>query len=169
MATKIVLNDITIRTILQPGDLGYVIYRHGKLYSEQYNYSIAFETYVAAGIYEFYKNYDAALDSVWICEYNNKIIGFLLLMHRQNNSAQLRYFYLEPAFRNLGLGKKLMNLFMDFLLERQYGIVFLWTTNEQDAAAALYKKYGFILTEEKASSTFGKPLIEQRYQLLLAK
>jgi len=88
------ISDISIRTNIEPGDLGYVIYRHGKLYGEEYNYGVEFETYVGAGLYEFYKNYNPEVDRVWICEHDEKIIGFILLMHRENNAAQLRYFYL---------------------------------------------------------------------------
>ena len=159
------LRDISIRTELKPGDLGYVIYRHGKLYNEEYNYGIIFETYVAVGIHEFYKNYNPEKDSVWICEHDQKIIGFLLLMHRENNVAQLRYFYIEPAYRGIGLGKKLMELYMNFLKGKGYRSSYLWTTHELYSAASLYKRHGFKLTEEKESTAFGKVLIEQRYDL----
>ena len=161
------LEDISIRTQLQPGDLGYVIYRHGKLYGEEYNYGISFETYVGAGMYEFYKNYNPEMDRVWICECNYAIVGFVLLMHRENNTAQLRYFYLEPSYRGIGLGKKLMQLYMDFLKEKGYQSSYLWTTHELHSAASLYKRHGFKLTEEKHSTVFGKPLKEQRYDLLI--
>ena len=159
------LSDISIRNNIRPGDFGYVIYRHGVLYSKEYNYGVSFETYVAAGLYEFYKNYDSQKDRVWICKHENKIIGFLLLMHRENNAAQLRYFYLEPEYRGIGLGKKLMQLYIDFLKEKNYTASYLWTTKELYAAASLYKKFGFTLTEEVDSTAFGKPLKEQRYDL----
>jgi ribosomal protein S18 acetylase RimI-like enzyme len=161
------LESVTIRTRLQPGDLGYVIYRHGKLYGDEYNYGISFETYVGAGMYEFYKNYNPAIDNAWICEDDNRIVGFVLLMHRENNAAQLRYFYLEPEYRGIGLGKKLMKLFMDFLKEKGYRSSYLWTTHELQAAASLYTRHGFKLTEEKVSDAFGKPLKEQRYDLYI--
>jgi peptidyl-dipeptidase Dcp len=160
------LNDISIRTILFPGDMGYVIYLHGYLYKKEYNYGIEFETYVAMGLYEFYQQYDPQKDRVWICEHANKIIGFLLLMHR-GKAAQLRYFILEPEYRGIGLGHKLMGLYIDYLKECKYKSSYLWTTAELTASAHLYKKYGFKLTEEKPSTAFGKPVIEQRYDLVL--
>jgi ribosomal protein S18 acetylase RimI-like enzyme len=159
------MNDITIRTHIQPGDLGYVIHRHGKLYADEYNYGVSFETYVGAGMHEFYKNYDAEKDRAWICEHAGKIVGFLLLMHRENATAQLRYFYLEPEYRGIGLGKKLMECFMDFLKEKGYTSAYLWTTHELYAAASLYTRHGFRLTESRESIEFGKPLKEQRYDL----
>ena len=165
--TNKMLASITIRTELKPGDLGYVIYRHGKLYDEEYHYGISFETYVALGMHEFYGKYNSALDRVWICEHQKKIIGFLLLMHRENNAAQLRYFYIEPEYRGIGLGKKMMELYMDHLKDKGYQSSYLWTTDELHAAAALYRRHGFILTEEKQSTTFRKPLKEQRYELIV--
>ncbi|HEV8513288.1 MAG TPA: GNAT family N-acetyltransferase [Cyclobacteriaceae bacterium] len=162
-----ILDSITIRTELKPGDLGYVIHRHGKLYDEEYDYGISFEMYVASGMHEFYEKYDPELDQVWIYEHNQKIIGFLLLMNRENNTAQLRYFYIDPEYRGLGLGKKLMELYMEFLKSKGYKSSYLWTTHEQQTAAALYKRHGFILTEEKQSTAFGKLLKEQRYDLIV--
>lgn len=164
---KTELKDISIRTNLKAGDIGYIISLHGLLYQKEYNYSIAFETYVAKGLYEFYNQYDPSKDCVWICEHNHAIIGFLLLMHRENNMAQLRFFILLPEYRGIGLGKKLIDLFMKWLKEHDYYGCYLWTTNEQQTAIELYKRYGFILAEEIDSTSFGKPLKEQRYELIL--
>lgn len=162
---NILLADIRIRTELRPGDIGYIIYRHGALYQLEYQYGIEFESYVAAGMNEFYGQYDPRLDRAWICEHNDTIIGFLLLMHRSGNAAQLRYFLIEPAYRGIGLGNKLMKLFIDFYHSCNYTSSYLWTTSELDAAASLYKRYGYYLTEEKDSSAFGKKVREQRYEM----
>jgi N-acetylglutamate synthase-like GNAT family acetyltransferase len=156
-------DDIKIRTTLEPGDIGYMVYLHGTIYKQEYNYGLMFETYVAEGLVNFYKDYDEQKDRVWICEQDKKIIGSLVLAQRGNNSCQLRYFLILPAYRNIGLGKKLMDLFMQFVKECNYDSCYLWTTNEQQKAASLYKAYGFILTEEIESTGFGKCLTEQRY------
>ncbi|HET6974953.1 MAG TPA: GNAT family N-acetyltransferase [Pyrinomonadaceae bacterium] len=161
----VTIDDVHVRNDFHPGDLGYIIHLHGRLYGREYNYGVAFEMYVARGLYEFYKQYDPDRDRVWICEHADRIIGFLLLMHREDNTAQLRYFLLDPDYRGIGLGKLLMNSYMDFLRERGYKSSYLWTTNEQETAASLYRRYGFELTEEKESTAFGKPLREQRYDL----
>ena len=167
MTNSINLKDVAIRTVLRSGDIGYIIRMHGVLYNEEYDFGITFEAYVASGLHEFYKNYDPEKDCVWVAEHNERIAGFLLLMHRGNYTAQLRYFILDPAYRGIGLGKKLVGLYMDCLEERNYKACYLWTTNEQIAAANIYKKLGFMLTEEVDSTSFGKPVKEQRYDLLL--
>lgn len=160
------LNSTTIRSIIKPGDLGYVIHRHGAIYAEEYNYGVEFEMYVAEGLNEFYNKYDPLKDRVWICENGNIIIAFLLLMHRENNAAQLRYFYIEREYRGIGLGKKLMTLYMAYLKEKGYASSYLWTTKELDVAASLYTRFGFIIKEEKETAAFGKRVIEQRYELI---
>jgi GNAT superfamily N-acetyltransferase len=161
--SKMSLSDITIRTDLQSGDIGYVIYLHGKLYAQEYGYGLSFESYVAEGLAEFYKQYDPSREGIWICEHENKIIGCLLLMSRGNATAQLRYYLLAPEYRGIGLGKKLMTLFTEFLQTQGYNSCYLWTTSELPAAANLYKKFGFVLVEEKPSAAFGKPVVEQKY------
>ena len=161
------LNDITIRTELHSGDIGYITFLHGSLYKREYNYGIDFEAYVAKGLHEFYERYHPDSNRVWICEHNRKIIGSLLLMNR-GEAAQLRYFLIVPEYRGIGLGKKLMELYMEFLKKCGYRSSYLWTTNELYSAAHLYKSHGFKLTEEKESSAFGKPLKENKYEVILS-
>lgn len=161
------LNDISIRTELKPGDLGSVIHSHGRLYGKEYNYGIQFESYVAKGLCEFYETYDPQRSRVWVCEHNNRMVGFLLLMDR-GEAAQLRYFLIEPEYRGIGLGATLLHLYMDFLRQCGYQASYLWTTHELTTAAHLYKRFGFQLTEEIESTSFGKPLREQRYDLILS-
>jgi GNAT superfamily N-acetyltransferase len=166
MAKTITLDDISIRTQLKPGDIGYVTYLHGALYGKEYGYGIQFESYVAKGLCEFYEKYDPKRNRVWVCEHNDRMIGFLLLMDR-GQAAQLRYFLIEPEYRGIGLGSKLLSLYMDFLRACGYRESYLWTTHELSTAAFLYARLGFRLTEEKESTAFGKPLREQRYDLVL--
>ncbi len=165
---KISLNDIVVSNNLQPGDLGYVTYLHGRLYKEEYEFGLQFEAYVAEGLLEFYHQYDERNNRVWVCRHNQAIIGFLVLMNR-GTAAQLRYFIIEPDYRGIGLGKKLMNEYMDFLRACGYRSSYLLTTHELAAAAHLYKSHGFTLTEEKESDTFGRPLTEQRYDLAIVQ
>jgi GNAT superfamily N-acetyltransferase len=157
------LHEITIRTRLRPGDIGFITYLHGKFYAEEYNYGIQFEAYVAQGLAEFYQGYDPANNRVWVCEHNGIMIGFLALVNR-GASAQLRYFFIDPAYRGVGLGKKLMSLYMDFLRDCGYTKSYLLTTDELHSAAALYKRYGFQLTERSKSVAFGKEVVENRYE-----
>lgn len=162
------INEISIRTELKPGDIGFITFLHGKLYSEERKHGLAFESYVAGGLHEFYRSYNQDRERVWICEHREKIIGCLFLADR-GHAAQLRYYLIMPGYRGIGLGNKLMQLYMDFLSTCGYQSSFLWTTNELGTAAYLYQKFGFRLTEEIKSTAFGKLLREQRYDVVLKK
>lgn len=164
MKKDVQIEDISIRTELQPGDIGYVTYLHGKLYKREYGYERQFEIYVAKGLCEFAEQYNPERNRIWACEHNERMVGFLLLMDR-GKAAQLRYFLIETEYRGIGLGSKLMNLYMDFLKQCGYKESYLWTTDDLPVAASLYKRVGFRLTEEKESTAFGKRLKEQRYDL----
>lgn len=160
----ITINDIHIRTTLKAGDLGYITYLHGKIYIEEYGFGTGIETYVARGLSDFYETYSPEKERVWIAEHGGKIIGSMMLLHR-GVAAQLRYFILEKEFRGVGLGKKLMDAFMEALHQIGYESAYLLTTNGLPASAHLYQRYGFQLVEEHHTDAFGKPLHEQRYEL----
>jgi peptidyl-dipeptidase Dcp len=173
MTNPIALNDISIRTDLQPGDIGDILSMHGGLYYKEYGYTLSFEYYVAKSLAEFLENYDPKRNRIWVCEHkrsspvdSGRMIGSLVLMDG-GQAAQLRYFLLEPQYRGLGPGTKLMDLFMEFLRGCGYVSSYLWTTEQQVNAAKLYKRYGYHLTEEKPSTAFGIALTEQRYDLIL--
>lgn len=162
----ITLEDISIRTELRPGDIGHITARHGVLYAQEYGWGIDFESYVAAGLHEFYREFDRTKDRIWIAEYNGKIIGSVLVKSR-GESAQLRYFYIESEYRGVGLGKKLWSSALDFIVERDFTSAYLWTTSELVRAAYLYTSTGFVLAEEKTSTSFGKEAVEQKYVRML--
>ena len=165
---KVNTDNITIRTEIKPGDLGYITYLHGILYDQEYNYDYNFERYVAMGLNEFLQNYNHQKDRLWVVEDNNKIIGSILIMGRSGAIAQLRYFILIPEFRGIGLGKKLMQLAMDFCKSTGYKSIYLWTTQELHAAAHLYKLYGFKKTKQVPSKNWGKAVIEDCYDTLIS-
>lgn len=161
------LEDITIRHDLKPGDIGYVTYLHGLLYSREFGYGIDFESYVAKGLHKLYEGYIAGKDHVWVCEYESKLVGFLSLMGHEN-VAQLRYFIIHPEYRGIGLGQKLMDQFVEVLRKGDYESSFLLTASELTAARHLYQKYGFVLVEELEAEKFEKPRLLQKYELKLS-
>lgn len=161
------LEDIKIRTHLKPGDIGMITYLHGTLYHEEFGFGINFESYVAGAFSEFHKNYDPSRDRIWVCEHDKKIIGSILLMGRNNEEAQLRFFLINPAYRKIGLGKHLISQCINFAKDNSYRKIYLWTTDQLPASKHLYLTFGFELLEEKYSESFGVQLMEQYYELLL--
>lgn len=161
-------SDITYRHEINPGDIGYIIYLHGFIYGNESNFSNEFEKYVIKTFYNFLENYSPEYDRIWMAEYNNKIVGCVAIQHQPENEAQLRWFLLDPSFRGLGIGKKLLTDAVDFCREKKFKNVFLLTTSMQDKALEMYKLAGFELNWSKEVQEWGKVFNEERYDLKLS-
>lgn len=162
---KIERHEISYRHTINPGDIGYIIYLHGYIYGNESNFSNEFEKYVIKTFYHFLENYSPENDRIWMAEYNNKIVGCVAIQHQSKNEAQLRWFLLDPSFRGLGIGKKLLTDAVDFCREKKFESVFLLTTSLQNKALEMYKMAGFQLTESTEVQEWGKTFNEERYDL----
>lgn len=160
------LEDVTIRYDLQPGDAGCVIAMHGQIYRAEYNYCTAFEGYVAQSFCDFLLNYDPARDRLWVAEYLGMAVGCIGIVSR-GSRAQLRWFLLRPQYRGIGLGKKLMNMALDFCRDCGYDSVFLDTTSDLPLAISMYTKAGFIKTSEKENNIWRKGVTELEFEMKL--
>ena len=157
-----------IRTNIEPGDIGYIVYLHGILYAQEYNLDYTFEGYVAAGLGEFAKSFDERKDCLWLAEKNGQIIGSIAIAGLPNQTAQLRWFLVHPDARGSGLGRKLISEALAFCRGRGCRSVFLWTISELKAAAYLYQQAGFRQTEQKTHVIWGSVRTEERYDLILS-
>ncbi len=147
------------------GDLGYIIHRHALLYEAEYEFNFSFEHYVIHGVSDYLKT-RSELDKVWIAEHDNKIIGAIAMVHASDKIAQLRWFYAERNYRNLGVGKKLLTTALEYGQEN-FSQLFLWTLSNLPAARNLYKSFGFNLTESKQNDIWKPDLIEEKWELEL--
>jgi GNAT superfamily N-acetyltransferase len=158
------VDDIQIRTTIKPGDIGYIIYLHGILYAAEYDWDYNFETYVAEPLCAFARSKDPQ-QRIWIVQQSDKVCGSIALTRISSDKAQLRWFLLHPSLRGIGIGKKLMNMLLDFARQEHYQSIELWTVKGLDVACALYRRYGFELTEERTSHVWGSTVVEQKYLL----
>jgi DNA-binding MarR family transcriptional regulator/N-acetylglutamate synthase-like GNAT family acetyltransferase len=165
--TKIDSAAIRYRYEINPGDIGYIIYLHGFIYGNEATFSSDFEKYVIKTFYNFLEHYSPDYDRILMAEYNNKIVGCVAIQHQTKEEAQLRWFLLDPGFRGLGIGKKLLTDTVDFCKEKKFNNVFLLTTSLQETALEMYKKIGFTLTESVEVKQWGTSFKEERYDLKL--
>lgn len=163
--SKPVRSDISYRHEIKLGDIGYIIYLHGFLYGNEFNFTSDFEKYVIKTFYNFLENYSPEKDRIWMAEYNNKIVGCIAIQNQSETEAQLRWFLLDPAFRGLGIGKRLLMDAVDFCKNKKLKNVFLLTTNLQDKALQMYKLAGFELTEATEAQEWGQTFNIERYDL----
>jgi len=159
--------NLKIRHEIRPGDIGFIIYLHGILYSREKNYDLTFEAYVAHGLLQFVHNYNPYRDRLWLAENNGQIIGCIAIVRTTKEEAQLRWYLVQPDFRRQGIGKQLLGEALNFCREKKYKNVFLWTTSELTGASHIYAQAGFKKKETKSHKVWGKQLIEERYDLIL--
>ena len=159
--------EVNIRTTMEPGDIGYVIYLHGVLYAREYKLDRTFEGGVAQRFGEFAKQYDASKDLFAVAELDGRIVGSIVIHGLDDNTAMLRYFLLHPDVRGRGIGRELMSRALAFCRERGFRKVELWTITELKAAAHLYRDFGFVCTHEKTHEFWGATRTEQAYELIL--
>ena len=158
--------EISIRHKIKPGDTGYIIYMHGWIYKQEYNYSTAFESYVAQSFYEFLQNYNPEYDRLWIAEHNEEIIGCIGIVNH-NERAQLRWFLLHSDYRGIGLGKRLLNTALDYCRQKGYKSVYLDTTDDLETAISMYEKAGFVKVAEKENHCWREDLTELEFEMKL--
>lgn len=155
--------EIEIRNV-KPGDLGYIAYRHGVLYSLEYELDPVFEIYVLEGLLKYAKGTQEG--KIWVAESGGRIAGFIAIIGIDGETAQLRWFLIEPEFRGIGLGRRLMSAAMEYCRDQKFKKVFLWTFHGLDAACHLYKAHGFTLTEQVPNDTWKKGIVEERWELV---
>jgi N-acetylglutamate synthase-like GNAT family acetyltransferase len=103
-------------------------------------------------------------ERIWIVESDGKVKGAVALVKADEDSAQLRWFYVEPELRGQGIGIELISLLLDFAAEAGYKQVILWTAASLYEAISLYKKHGFSMAEEKEHLIWGQHVVEQKWE-----
>ena len=152
---------------LRPGDIGWVTHRQALLYQQEYGWDISYEALVAEILGGFVKSFDAASESAWIAEQDQKILGSVFLVRASDKIAKLRLLYVEPSARGLGIGRRLVDECIAFARGKGYETLTLWTNDVLISARKIYQAAGFRLTGEERHHSFGKDLIGQTWDLAL--
>ena len=147
-----------------PGDIGWITFRHGVIYSEEYGFDETFEALVADILARFVTKHDPERERIWIAELLGERVGSVLIVDAGDNVAQLRLLLVEPWARGRKIGQRLVDECTAFARLKGYRKIKLWTQSNLDDAQQLYLKTGFHVVEERPHKSFGHDLVAQVWE-----
>lgn len=163
MTASTVQPSIVLRSP-RPGDIGWIIHRHGALYTAEYGWDATFETLVGKVAIAFAEQHDPARERCWVAVRGDEILGSAFVMRKDAVVAKLRLVYVEPHTRGHGLGRRLVDEAMQFARGAGYRRMTLWTNDVLLPARRLYERLGFVMVASEPHHSFGRDLVGETWE-----
>jgi DNA-binding MarR family transcriptional regulator/GNAT superfamily N-acetyltransferase len=151
----------------RPGDIGWIVSKHGALYAQEYGWDISFEALAAEIAAQFIRSYDPSREHCWIAEIEGEPVGSIFLVRASDDVAKLRLLLVDKKARGLGVGRALTEQCIRFAKDAGYSSITLWTQSILVAARGIYQRAGFRRVSEAKHRSFGVDLVGETWELEL--
>lgn len=151
---------VVLRGLL-PGEIGWVVQRHGALYAQEYGWDDSFEAMVARIMADYAAAHDPRREAAWIAEVDGEPVGCIMCVRDDDATARLRVLLVEPGARGMGVGSRLVDECLRFAKRAGYRRIVLLTYDVLADARRIYQRAGFQLATEEKTHAYGHDLVEQ--------
>ena len=153
----------------RPGALGRICEMQSSEYARSLGFGRDFEVKVAGDMAAFLGRFDPDRDLFKIALMGDDIVGSVALdvSAKSDGWAHLRWFFVADGLRGQGFGGRLLRTALDHARRLGARGIYLWTVDGLPAARHLYVKSGFRLTQSELGNSWGREIVEQRFELSL--
>ena len=113
-----------------------------KAYAEALSFDLEFQNFDQE-LKNIKHQYASPRSALILCYVQQEAIGCVAIRKINDDTAELKRFYVQPNYRGLKIGKQLLELAIDKAKELNYTFVRLDSAPEQSKAQELYKAFGF--------------------------
>ena len=147
-----------------PGDLGWIISRHGSVYAGEFGFDAGFEVDIAEKAVDLCQK-DDKFTRIWIKEEEGKNTGSIAVSRRGENTAFINFLLVLDEFRGKGIARGLMEHAREYARRNGFTKLRLETYSCLGTARKLYASLGFCIADpvermEKYGQTFDREFWE---------
>lgn len=158
--------DWSLRTF-GPGDVGILGARQAALYAESHGWGRPLEALIYEIAAKFLRDFKEGREQCWVAERGGRMLGAVLLVEDDADTARLRLLYVEPDARGHGIGAALVRQCSQFARDAGYCKVALWTHQVLGSARRIYAAEGYRIVATETQNEFGKPEVSEHWLLEL--
>jgi ribosomal protein S18 acetylase RimI-like enzyme len=160
-------SDIQIKVGLQPDTVEKLLNLHASLYIREHGFDRVFEGEVGRQLLDAIARSERnpEMCNVISAVKNGATIGAIVIDGNEPGKeplgAHFRWFFVDPEFTKAGIGPRVIEAAMEFVISHRLSRAYLTTYKDKPAARTTFRRLGFKLIETIAPETQGAIVDEE--------